>query len=75
MFEKANRLQDPKNNIISPGKLILFLGRTCFYLLEVDFCYVAVTKSIISGVYWLQIVIMVLTMLKNVRKSKPFTGF
>ena len=40
MFEKA-----------TPG--CPFLGRTSFYVLKVDFRYVAVRKSIISSVYWL----------------------
>ena len=51
MFEKASRLQDPKNRITPPGSP--FLGCTSFCLFKVDFRYVAVRKSIISGVYWL----------------------
>ena len=57
-----------------PVLVVLFLGHTLFYVFKVDFRCVAVRKAIISSVYWLQLVIMELTMLKNVRKSKPFTG-
>ena len=31
----------------------LFLGRVSFYAFKIDFRYLAVRKSIISGVYWL----------------------
>ena len=71
MFEKASRVQDSKNRITPPGSP--FLERTSFYVFEIDFCCVAVRKSIICGVYWLQLVIMEITKLKNVRKSKPYT--
>ena len=36
-----------------PLLVVLFLGRVSFYAFKTDFRYLAVTKSIISGVYWL----------------------
>ena len=49
MFEKANRLQDPKKRTTLTGGH--FLGRVSFYAFEIDFRYLAVRKSIVSSVY------------------------
>ena len=72
MFEKANRLQDPEQR--TTPLVVLFLGRASFCAIKIHFRYLAVRKSVTSGVYWLQLVIMELTMLKHVRNSEPFTG-
>ena len=48
MFEKANRLQDPKNRTTPPGSPL-------FYVFKVGFRYVVIRESIISGVYWLSL--------------------
>ena len=70
MLEKANRLQDPKKRTTPTGRLVLFLIRVSFYAFKTDFRYLAVRKSIISGAYWLELVIMELTMLKDVGKNQ-----
>ena len=48
MFEKASRLQDPKNRITLPGSP--FCERISFYVFKINFHYIAVKKSIIPGV-------------------------
>ena len=54
MFKKGNCLQDFKNRTTPPDTYIYyspFLGRASFFMFKIDFCDVAVRKSIISGVY------------------------
>ena len=64
MFEKANHLQDPKSRI-TPLNSPFFLDALCFARFKLIFIKLRL-EILISGVYWLQGVIMKLTMLKNV---------
>ena len=58
--------------------VVFFLGRASFHACKIDFRNFAVKKFIISSVYWLQLVIMELTMrypvLQDLKKRTTSPG-